>query len=234
MAITFRRPTDVVDLPTDRPRPRERSYRGARLIASTRPGTFAIGANAATKLGCTPYAVLFTAYQTLIHRLSGADEFAVGIPTAGQALEGEPALVGHCVHFLPIRGNGRRIVRGSRRRPPMRLLSTPSTISDSLMLGSFVCSHFRAKPIAAALAITFNLDPDVKGLNFAGLTCSSPRTRSILSISICIGTWSSKATNYLVECEYATDLFDQPTIERWLDAVRTLLTAAIDDSSQSH
>src|SRR5207237_216440 len=83
-------------------RPAERSYRGARATVALGPELARAVRRAAARLGRTPYALLFAAYQALLRRLSGAGDLVVGIPTAGQALEGAAALVGHCVHFLPI------------------------------------------------------------------------------------------------------------------------------------
>ena len=37
-------------------------------------------------------------------RLAGVEELVVAVPTAGQSLIEDKALVGHCVNFLPIRG----------------------------------------------------------------------------------------------------------------------------------
>jgi hypothetical protein len=36
--------------------------------------------------------------------LSGQTDIVAGIPPAGQSLHGEGPLVGHCVNFLPSRG----------------------------------------------------------------------------------------------------------------------------------
>ena len=54
--------------------------------------------------GATLFTVLLAAYQTLLFRLSGEADLAVGIPSAGQNnIPGGERLVGHCVNMLPLR-----------------------------------------------------------------------------------------------------------------------------------
>jgi amino acid adenylation domain-containing protein len=231
--LRFADPPEVVELPTDRPRPAERSYRGARLTGSLGPDLSRAVRRVACQLGRTPYAVLFAAYQTLIHRLSGADEFAVGIPTAGQALEGQPTLVGHCVHFLPIRG---------RSTGPFAdyAAALHASLVDAFDHQRFTYARLirllalpREANRSPILSATFNLDPEVKGLDFAGLSCSVAKNpKHFVNFDL---HWNlvEQGDEFLVECEYAIDLFDSSTIDRWLDQYRTLLTAAIHDPTQS-
>ena len=93
--------------------------------------------------------------------------------------------------------------------------STPSITSDSRTLGLI---RLLALPREAnrppLLSATFNLDPEVKGLEFAGLTCSVAKNpKHFVNFDL---HWNlvEQGDEYLVECEYATDLFDEPTIER--------------------
>ncbi len=50
----------------------------------------------------TVFNTLFTAYTILLQRLSGQNNFVVGVPASGQLAMGEKYLVGQCVKMLPI------------------------------------------------------------------------------------------------------------------------------------
>src|SRR5690606_20085358 len=48
------------------------------------------------------FATMLAGFSTLLSRLSGQSRLVVGIPAAGQALDGNERLVGHCVNTLPL------------------------------------------------------------------------------------------------------------------------------------
>ncbi|XWK66651.1 aminotransferase class III-fold pyridoxal phosphate-dependent enzyme [Tunturiibacter gelidiferens] len=92
----------VLDLPTDRPRPVNKTYSGATLKGSLGSALYTDLKGASARLGCTLYVTLLSGFQLLLHRLTRQPEVVVGISTAGQALFQNASLVGHCVHFLPM------------------------------------------------------------------------------------------------------------------------------------
>ncbi len=51
------------------------------------------------------YTVLLAAFQTLLGRYSGQDDFAVGSPVAGRTRAGLERLVGYFVNLVPMRAN---------------------------------------------------------------------------------------------------------------------------------
>jgi hypothetical protein len=74
----------TLDLPTDHPRPATQNFRGA-LHPFEIPPALADAARAlARREGCTPFMVLLAAFQALLHRYSGQDDFCVGTPIAGR------------------------------------------------------------------------------------------------------------------------------------------------------
>ena len=93
----------VLELPTDRTRPARRSFASGRedrlLDAELLARVRALGA----RHGVSLFATLLATFAALLSRLSGQDEVVIGIPTAGQAVDGHDHLVGHCVNTLPLR-----------------------------------------------------------------------------------------------------------------------------------
>src|SRR6201999_3926608 len=81
----FANATPSLDLPTDHPRPRQRSFHSLRedllLDASLIADVKRMGAQRCASL----YATLLAAFGLLLQRLSGQDDVVIGIPSAGQA-----------------------------------------------------------------------------------------------------------------------------------------------------
>ncbi|MBK4215970.1 amino acid adenylation domain-containing protein [Paracoccus caeni] len=58
----------------------------------------------AARLGVTPFVLLLAVFQLLQHRLTGADDVAVGTPVAGRATPESGALIGLFLNTLVLRG----------------------------------------------------------------------------------------------------------------------------------
>ena len=95
----------ALELPTDRPRPAVRTARGAnRTFAVTPALTEAIDA-LGRRHGATTFMVLLAAFQTLLHRYSGQDDFAVGTPIANRNRAEIEGLIGYFVNMLALRAD---------------------------------------------------------------------------------------------------------------------------------
>ena len=101
-------PPQTTALPTDRPRPRKRSWGGKSLpflLPEPLPAALrALG----TACRASPFMVLLAAYFALLQRLSGQNDLVVGTPMTGRsqgptdlALEG---MIGFFIDMLPLRG----------------------------------------------------------------------------------------------------------------------------------
>ncbi|MGC5053937.1 condensation domain-containing protein [Micromonospora sp. DT48] len=95
----------AVTLPTDRPRPPVRSFRGG-AFSQPLPDDLVVGLRqAAATAGVTPYSVVLAAFQATMYRYSGLGEFTVGCPATlrrGRALRG---VVGLLVNTIALRGS---------------------------------------------------------------------------------------------------------------------------------
>ena len=97
-----------LDLPTDRPRPSRRSFRGATYRDAIGADLMRTVKAAGARQGCTLFATLLSALQILVARLSGQDDVVIAVPTAGQK-SGWP-----------------RWTRGPLRQPVADTLAAPS------------------------------------------------------------------------------------------------------------
>jgi len=94
---------EVLELPTDRPRPAAPSHRGAYLAtrwpAAVAEGLAALG----RRSGATLFMTVLAAFQAFLGRLAGQDDVVVGTPVAGRGQLELEGLIGFFVNTLALR-----------------------------------------------------------------------------------------------------------------------------------
>src|SRR5205085_2225777 len=99
----FANDVPTLELPTDRPRPAERTYAGGFVLRTFPPEVAAAVKRLCADHHCTAFTGLLAAFTALLHRLSGQDDLVVGVPSAAQVMDGADSLVGHFANLLPVR-----------------------------------------------------------------------------------------------------------------------------------
>jgi len=214
-----------IELPTDRPRPAQRSYGGATYSTHFDADLLASLRKTGAAQGTTLFPVLFTALQTVLGRLANAADIVIGVPLAGQPVDDEPMLVGHCAEMLPFRA-------------PLAW-STPFTthvrgVAQRLLDGFDhpKCTYgtlVRALPLQRAAnrlpltEVQFNLERLADALDFGGPAAAvSPNAKAAVNFDIFVNVIESKA-GLRIDCDYNTGLFDESTIARWMAHYRRIL-----------
>ncbi len=225
-----------LELPGDRAYPTQRSYRGASEVVVFPGDMLPALARVGAQHGATLFSVLLAAYETLLFRLSGQSDFAVGVPSAGQnnAPNGDH-LVGHCVNMLPMRAR-----LGGAQTFACLLKETQDTVLEAFenrratfgwLLQNLALPRTPGR--VPLIPVTFNLDPPLSDIQFAGLTHrleANPRSAFQFDLGLNCDT---AADGLRIICNYNTDLFDAATIQRWLGHFRNLLEAIIANPAQS-
>ena len=93
----------VLDLPTDRPRPAVASHRGASVDFEISGSTGAALRELARQRGASMFMVVHAALATLLARLSGTEDIAIGTPIAGRGEEQLDDVIGMFVNTLVLR-----------------------------------------------------------------------------------------------------------------------------------
>ncbi|HEX7240243.1 MAG TPA: amino acid adenylation domain-containing protein, partial [Longimicrobiaceae bacterium] len=100
---TLRGAPELLELPTDRPRPAVQSFRGAsehvQLPSEVLERLRALG----RQEGVTLYMVALGAFQALLSRYSGSEDVVVGSPVAGRGRDEVEELIGFFVNTLVLR-----------------------------------------------------------------------------------------------------------------------------------
>lgn len=227
----------VLELPGDRPRPVRRSFASLRedyeLDRSLVEALRALGA----RHGYSLFATLLASFAGLMSRLSGQSQVVVGIPAAGQAIDGHDHLVGHCVNALPL------LFDLDMQQPVTHALEqAQSTLLDAIDHQRYTFGTLLRKlkigrdPSRLPLiSVMFNIDQALEQQRHAlpGLDLdfdTNPRSHENFELFV---NAVQVEGGMRLECQYNTALFDGSTIRRWLGYWRTMLEAMVQDETQS-
>jgi thioesterase domain-containing protein/acyl carrier protein len=227
-------PPPTFDLPAKGPRPSIRSYEAARANLRLNPDFYQEMKRSARELRTTQFALLLTAFSTWLYRLSGKDDFVIGVPFAGQGALGFNTLVGQCVHTLPFRFKAKSATPfGDQLNSTQKLIIDGQEFWNT-NLGAMV--QKLNLPIDAGriplAPVIFNLDPALAGVQFSGCNSritSGPRFYFHYDLGFNV---IDEGQSLLVECDYNSNLFDHDTINFWLAGFENLLHSIIANPNQ--
>ncbi|HEX8696900.1 MAG TPA: amino acid adenylation domain-containing protein, partial [Longimicrobium sp.] len=94
---------ELLELPTDRPRPPARTYQGATVPVSFAPELLERLQTLGRSEGATLYMTLLGAFQVLLSKYSGSEDIVVGSPIAGRTRREVEELIGFFVNTLVLR-----------------------------------------------------------------------------------------------------------------------------------
>jgi amino acid adenylation domain-containing protein len=216
----------TLELPTDRPRPAARSWRGGAIDRALGAGLGRRLALAGRAHGLSPYHTVLSAVSLWLWRLTGQDDLVIGTPSAGQAAGGAAAqLVGNALNTLPLRvrvDGGDTFAAHARRvrRAAVAGLQHQHFSFPRLVQALRPALDLRRPPIFSVLV---NLDRG-PGSGRLGTLRAEARGSSGGGARVELDLNLVEAGDELsVVCDYAADLFDAATVERWLDALERVL-----------
>src|SRR5215213_1334731 len=221
-----------LELPTDRPRPAVQTHRGAREKLVLPESLTRALKELSRREGATLFMVLLAAFQALLGRYSGQEDVAVGSPIAGRNRAETEGLIGFFVNNLVLRTDlsGDPTFKELLRR--VREVALGAYDHQELPFEKLVeelrperdLSRVPFSPVMFALQ---NMPREA--LKLPNLSLERQRVRSgtvKFDLSIFIFEQAQDLTGALA---YNADLFDEATIERMLDHLRTLLEGIVKD-----
>ncbi|MBV8904545.1 MAG: amino acid adenylation domain-containing protein [Acidobacteriia bacterium] len=225
---------EPLNLPLDRPRQPERSYRGATYRHRIGKEAFDRIRRAGAKKGATAFVSLLAGFEALLCRLAGQHEVVVGIPAAAQSLLDDQTLVGHCVQFLPVRGQvGAEMTAGDL------VVATKKKLLDAYEHQSYTYGTLLRKlavprdPSRLPLIdVQFNVERVGERLAMAGLEVKAdPAAKAFVNFDLFVNIVES-SDGLSIDCDYNTALFDAQTIHHWMKCYETLLGGMAEDPSR--
>lgn len=101
----FKGSTHLLNVPTDNPRPAQRTYKSKRADFTLDAKLVADVRQMARKAGASFVTTLMAAFEVYLQQITGHEEIILGLPAAGQSATGNYGLVGHCVNLLALRSH---------------------------------------------------------------------------------------------------------------------------------
>jgi len=228
----------ALELPTDRPRPSVRRFEGAAHRFTLDAELSAALAGLGRAHGATPFMTLLAAYQVLLGRLAGQDDFAVGSPVAGRTRPELENLVGMFVNMLVFRarlgddpGFGEFLAR--TRREVLDGLTHQEMPFEQIVSELGVTRDVRRSPLFQVtfavhnFAATDRPATDRPAAGSGGLAADwdvlqVPATRFDLELQV-VETGAELSCLFV----YDTALFDPATVARLAGMFRTLLRSIV-------
>ena len=226
----------VLNLPTDRPRPAQQSYLGARQPITLSESLTAAVNELSKSEGVTQFMTLLAVFYVLIYRYSGQEDVVVGSPIANRNRTEIEGLIGFFVNTLILRAD----------------LSGTPTFKEFLLRVRDVCLDAYAHQDLPFERLVQELQPErdvsrnplfqvmfvlqnaprplakVSDLRFRQMEIQ--HARSQFDLSLFLRERDGKVIGFF---EYSTDLFGCATIERMAGHFQMLLEGIVADPDQS-
>ncbi len=223
-----------LELLTDRPRPAVRQARGAtrffRVPASLAGAIRTLG----RRERATPFMTLLAAFQVLLHRYTGQEDFAVGSPVANRNRGEIEGLIGYFINMLVLRAevSGDPTFRGLLSR--VRTEALGAFEHQDLPLERLVEALHPGRdssrtPLFQVMFVFQNVEvPDLgrSDLTLSPLPLGEGTGTAKFDLTLAL---ADDGPEMIGSFEYDIDLFDNTTIDRMVDHYLTLLDGIVSD-----
>jgi amino acid adenylation domain-containing protein len=228
---------ELLELPTDRPRPARQDHAGDTvgidLGEELTAGLKALG----QRHGTTTFMTLLAAWAALLARLSGQDDVVVGTPSANRGRAEIEGLIGFFVNTLALRVDlsGSPTVAELLGRVKERSLGAQQSQDIPFEQVVELVQPVRSMAHSPLFQVMFswhNASEDrleLPGLRLGGVGSASHATAKF-DLSLWLGEVDGRIAGGV---EYATALFDRATVERHLAYLRRVLEEMVADDLQS-
>ena len=228
-------PLPVLELPADRARPAEQTYRGAEMSFRLTPALSAGLKELSRREGVTLFMTLLAAFKTLLHRYSGQREIIVGSPVAGRNYAETEELIGFFVNTLTLRtdlSDEPTFVELLRRVKEMCLgaYAHQDLPFEKLVEELQPERDLSRSPLFQTMFILQNApqqDLQLAGLNLSSVECENITTKFDLTL-----LFQERDEELRGSLQYATDLFDSARIERMLRHFEMLVQGIVTNPEQ--
>ncbi|SHO57056.1 non-ribosomal peptide synthetase [Vibrio quintilis] len=219
---------DCLTLPADRPRPQNQQFAGANVTRLLDESLTSALHQLSYQNRCTLFMTLMSGWAALMGRLAGQDDVVIGTPVAGRTHTALESLIGMFVNTQAIRvglsdtmttagllAQVKATVLTAQEYQDLPFEQVVEAVSPTRSL-----SH---SPVFQVMLGLQNL-PETD-INVPGLVCSDVETE-VMTAQFDLNLQLHETGNTLIATlNYSTALFDEATVQRYLDYWQQLLTA---------
>ncbi|MFF3438976.1 amino acid adenylation domain-containing protein [Streptosporangium sp. NPDC002721] len=222
----------VLELPTDRPRRAVRTTEGGLVVRRIPLELWRGITGMARAERCTPFMAVLAAYQVLLSRYTGQDDFCVGTPVAGRSEEEFERVFGVFINTLALRADlaGDPTFRETLKRVRRRAFTMYGHASVPF---EHVVSELRVDrdpartPVFQTMLMLGNPDAgslDLDGIRTEPVASGLAVAKFDLSLDVIV-----YPTHVQLMFAYDTGLFDRSTVERMGAQLETLFRSVVSD-----
>ncbi|MEC3916104.1 non-ribosomal peptide synthetase [Nocardia sp. CDC160] len=226
---------DLLELPTDRPRPARASHRAAECTARVDRRLADAIDRCAREHRATPFMVVHAALAVLLARLAGTGDVVIGTPVAGRGVRELDDLVGMFVNTLVLRtdirsGEGFGALLGRVRDTDVAAFERADVPFERLVEVLAPARSEARHPLVQVMLVFQNLAmPELRLPELTVSPLELPQTNSRFDLSL---TVIGDTDGMELRCCYATDLFDATTMSAFTDRLVRILGEVTAESAK--
>jgi amino acid adenylation domain-containing protein/thioester reductase-like protein len=227
---------ELLELPTDKPRPPQQSYRGAHFAHCLPVALSQAVGQLSVQQGVTLFMTLLAAFELLLSRYSRQQDICVGSPIANRTHAHTEDLIGFFVNTLVLRGQvePQQSFAGLLQATRQTCLDAyahqdiPFEMLVETLRPTRSLSHSPLFQVMFVLQNTEMAELALPGLDIAALGMEYPVAKFDLTLHV-----AEQDGQLHCSWEYATDLFAGDTIERMAGHFEALLNAIVDNPQRA-
>jgi amino acid adenylation domain-containing protein len=223
-----------LQLPTDRPRPAQLTFQGARYSLTLPKALIEALKELSRREGVTLFVTMLAAFKTLLHRYSGQSDIAVGTITAGRHRAELEPMMGYFLNTLVLRTDFSKNPSFSDLLQQVREVTVGAYAHQDLPFEQLVdkLRPARSHHSNPLFQVAFTIEP-LMPISELGWTISQLDVHtSTTKFDYFYLELDEKPEEMIGRIEYNTDLFDEVTIARMVGHYQTLLEGIVADSEQ--
>ncbi|HEX6373134.1 MAG TPA: non-ribosomal peptide synthase/polyketide synthase, partial [Longimicrobium sp.] len=227
---------ELLELPTDRARPRKQDFAGALVDVGLDASLTAALKSLSQRHGATLFMTLLAGWATVLARLSGQDDVVVGTPSANRGRAEVEELIGFFVNTLPVRvdlSDGPRVADLLER---VKARALEAQRNQDIPFEQVVerLSPTRSLAYSPLFQVLFAWQNAPGGdLSLPGLTVGTAGVAEAhtAKFDLSLTLWEDDGRIVGV-VEYATALFDGATVRRFAGYLRLVLQGMVADEAR--
>jgi amino acid adenylation domain-containing protein len=218
-----------LDLPSDRPRPAIKTYRGDQVSAVVPPEAAHALRALAARLGAGTFAVVAAAVELLLHRLTGRREFLVGSVVAGRDRAAIQDVVGFFVNSVPLRvaidpGDSFEGLTCGVRDELLKAIELSEVPLDRIVDSVGARRDPARNPLFDVVLVLDErqeINQILHGYGYGFVEIDTPTSQFDFTVYV-----TDSPDEILLKAVYNSDLFDRPRIESMMRDLAAILDAA--------
>ncbi|POA48981.1 non-ribosomal peptide synthetase [Pseudomonas sp. MPR-ANC1] len=222
----------LLSLPTDRPRPAQQDYSGGSVEVQLDEQTSAGLKALCQRRAVTPYMVIMSTWAILLARLSGQSDVVIGSPVANRTRAEIEGLIGMFVNTLALRIDTSGELSGEALLARVKAQTLQAQAHQDLPFEQVVEITRPVRSLSHSALFQTLLswnNNDGPSLTLGDMTLegvASPSHFVKFDLSLTLGDYPGGIRGAL---NYATALFDEATIQRFVGYFQRLLAALVSD-----